>query len=167
MPCTARPAPEQFPPGPSKFMYTVKDTLKFVGQNAQKQVDLYNSTDRGGVQLCVAAYVDPTLRRFHFGEKTHRYLRYHVSIMWYLFPFMGPPSDSIELNGSAQSWRLVTWPRKDGVERIEERIGTPHVDAGAGWAYGREGPIANADYKTLRPELTAEDRMLWRVRLII
>jgi hypothetical protein len=160
--CFTRPDPQKLS-GPSKFQYTVKQQIKFVGPEAQKQTDLYNSTDRGGVQLCAAAYVDPTLRKFHFGEKTHRFLRYHVSTLWYLLPFFGPPSDTVELNGAAQSWRLNTWPRKDGETCIKERMGTPHVDAGAGWAYGREGPIANVNSKLLKPEYAAEDRMLWRV----
>lgn len=148
-----------------RIAYTLEDPVEYSEAVAAHSGHLYTSTSEGGPALTVAAFLDPNLRNFHFGADSPRYLRWHVSFLWYLFPALGPPNGTIALHGSAQSWRLMTWPlrRLSGLVPTSlgaARIGTPHIDGSllGRWCVDNAGRNAKEDISA-----RASDQVLWHI----
>ena len=143
-----------------RIMYGVTEPVTYSEDVQAHSGHLYRSTSAAGPQLTVAAFLDPRMRTFHYGRESHPFLRYQVSLRWYLLPWLGPPSNTIALHGSAQSWRLLTWPLKPDAEAehraFPARLGTPHIDGGGGGVYGGDGPLGPQGRD-------AEKRLLWHL----
>jgi hypothetical protein len=62
------------------------------------------------------------MSRFHYGADSHRFLRYHVSKLWYLLPWLGPPrgtgvTDRLPCPQLGQPWYHVYRPESSALSR--------------------------------------------------
>jgi hypothetical protein len=92
----------------------------------------------GAPQLVLAAYMDPSLRSVHFGDDTHRFLRYAVDPLWYWIPWLGPPKASTGLYSRPQGWRIPLWPFKSDQS---EQVRSPLLGSSRNNAFHLVGPL--------------------------
>jgi len=108
------------------------------------------TTSNYRVQAVIAYLLDPSLSRVHFGQNTHAKLLLLSNPLYLLcggvenynrlFHSQRNDAAAWELEGSDQSWHIVSIPNKHGVGKIGQAIPwSSHIDAGENSVFGQRG----------------------------
>ncbi|KAA0169839.1 hypothetical protein FNF27_06862 [Cafeteria roenbergensis] len=95
----------------ARHSYTLRAPVAPLGIRSRISAAKWTRGD-GAPQLVLAAFLDPSMSRVHFGDDTHRYLRLAVSERWYWLPWLGPPEGAVGIRAQQQGWRTPAFPIK-------------------------------------------------------
>lgn len=95
----------------ARHAYTLRAPVAPLGIRSRISAAKWTRGD-GAPQLVLAAFLDPSMSKIHFGDDTHRYLRLAVSERWYWFPWLGPPEGTVGIRAQQQGWRTPAFPTK-------------------------------------------------------
>jgi len=140
------------------------------------------TSDDYNLQAVVAYMLDPNLRgRVHYGDQTHIKLQFLLNPLFVLCGGVSKyrslirsliggtgEDESIELQGSDQSWHLVNIANKHAAGRAGRPLPSScHIDGGEDGAFVRSGlpavfpsPALSDDANTQSATLTLEERLL-------
>jgi len=123
-----------------RHKYTLRAPVAPLSPGARQAAATWTRGD-GAPQLVLAAFLDPSMERFHFGDDSHRYVRLAVSPLWYWLPWAGPPSSAVGIRCQQQGWRVPCFPTKPGAGPAKRLLRTPHLFGGRQRATALAGPL--------------------------